>query len=343
MKKMLRTSSVFLLGLLLCSCSEMGGDQTLGHQDGPQITIETIWINGTAYEPADTIVISGASEVKIDYTVTSQSDLFFVNDYYVSGTSGSLLKTNTREEIAETSSSRNFSGQLECRGFLPFRCAFRIVAADGYGGAASTGFYLKLPVSGLGEVSGNTATQNHNNRNFGPGQTDGNSASLGKTINNVKANGRYTQYDMCYSSSTSSSQDRAGSNDLGLNYVNGKLVMFSPSRFDELFPLTANPAYAIRYFTDVNKSDITVTKFQRLDLFTNTMWGQCTTVERINYLADSFKATTTEEIVYPEALGYYFFTAKSPLYEWHGLIYIKSLGTPTTYAQFDLRTFKYWP
>ena len=380
-KKLTIAAPILFMGLLLCSCTKLTGDRTLGHMGGPTITINTIWIDGTPYNPADypndTIPAAGASEVKIDYTVESANDLMLVNDYFVSGSTGALLVGRTNSDLAATGETKHFTGQLFNDSFLPFQCAFRVFAADYYGGTDSKGFFLNLPAKGLGDISNATALFNHTGRNFGPSQTDANSAGLGKVIQNAWKNGRYTQYDMAgvNAGSPPAPSERARSNDFGSNYLVvasdghnvGDLVMFSPSRFNDLFPESVNAGYKLTFYTagtgnqNTTLDDITITKFKRLDLFTASMWNSLTSNERMSYLYDSFKATTTDEIVYPTSLGYYFFmTTGSPGHTlidppidptkfvagfdgiYYGVIWLRSMGTATTYAQYDVKIYKYW-
>lgn len=315
---------------MLWGCSSTDDNMTLGHMPGPEVSIEKIWIDDVEYAPTDTITIEKASKVFIDYTITSEADLLMVNHYYVYGSSGSLLVSHPREELDSNGALRKFTGRLECDGFLPARCGFRVFAANGYGGTDSQGFFLKLPTEGLGDIPNTTPLFQHNGRNLGPSQ-DKNAPPLGKSFENGKKNGRYTFKD------AANDADRAGSNEFGSGYKDGKLVIYSPNRHDALFPDSK-----IVFKSGVTNDDMTETKFKRLDLFTASMWNACTSNERLEYLADSFIPTTTETEVYPDAVGYYFFHSKSPLNEWFGIIYLKNMGTPDTYAQYDLRIYKYW-
>jgi len=378
MRKLVLTVASLLLvvGVVLCGCSETDNDRTLGHMDGPKITIEKITINGVEYAPKDTIEIAGASEVIIDYIVECESDIMLINDYYVSGSTGALLEGRSRSDLAASGSLRRYSGRLFCDTFLPFRCGFRIFAADSYGGTDSKGFYLRLPASGLSGVPGNTPLFTHSGRNFGPGQGDAN-CSFGKVVQNGFCNGRYTQADLAGANTSSSAgaAERARSHDFGSAYMDGRLVMFSPHRFNHVIPentpVVQTPTsnflpFVIRYYTNTEPNttfaDISVTKFKRLDLFTSSMWNSLTTNEQLQYLADSFMATTTEEVVYPEGVGYYFYyttgqdeahkltAAPCNQAKWvpgfdgtfFGIIYVRNTGTPTSYAQYDLKIYKFW-
>ena len=315
---------------ILWGCSSTDDDKSIGYMPGPKISIEKIWIDEVEYAPTDTITISMASKVSIDYTITSEADLLMVNHYYVYGSSGSLLTSYSREELNANGTLRKFTGHLECDGFLPARCGFRIFATNSYGGADSQGFFLNLPTEGLGDIANTTPLFQHNGRNLGPSQ-DKNAAPLGKSFENGKMNGRYTFKD------AAANVDRASSNEFGSGYKDGKLVIYSPNRHDDIFPESK-----LVFASGVTNDDMTETKFKRLDLFTASMWNACTSNERLQYLPDSFITTTTETETYPESLGYYFFHSKSPLYEWFGIIYLKNLGTPDTYAQYDVRIYKYW-
>lgn len=328
-----KTVLLFLIILSTFSCNPKVNKEIL---PAPEISINKIWIDGTAYEPTDTIQLENASEVKIDYSVSSSAPLRFVSDYYVYGTTGSLIKTHPSAEI---SNPTNFTTQFLCNDFMPFRCGFRILAVDNFGGSISKGFYLKLPATGLTDINTGDPLFNHNNRSFGPSQKDGNSVDLGKTFNSCKANGRYVQFDYAYASSTTNSADRARSLDFGANFLNGKPILFSPFSFNALYP---DKLATERFFTDVTRDDLSKTKFLHLGRFTTSMWNSLTLNDQLTYLANSFNPT--DDKIEIEPANFYFFKSSSASYNWYGVIYVTSIITTAGAERINLnvKCFKYW-
>ena len=110
---------MFVLGGCLMSCEEKEG-----HNLTPQpiLKIDKILIDGVEYQYNDTIAVSSANKVEIDYTIEAEGGLTQIQNLYVYGGTANNIKMET----SFTDPTR-YSGKLVCDDFLPFLCSFRVV------------------------------------------------------------------------------------------------------------------------------------------------------------------------------------------------------------------------
>ena len=283
----------------------------------PIITLDAIWIDGVEFVPIDTIELEKASEVRMKYSINAFTDLVSVNDYYVYGTSGSLIN-----KVTEFSASGMYQGELTGDNFMPFRCQFRVVAFDKYGGASSAGFYLKLPANGLQDIAGGTPAMSQQDKKFGPGQK--------KYFWSGRFGGRYDNKDVAPNLA------RLSSIDFGYNFINGKHYLLSISEWERL-----NPDLPINYQGGTNQADLPVTKFIKLSRFTSSMWNDMSTNERFEYLARSIQPTETSIEI--DGVGEYYFFKNGLGYV--GIIQIKALNVGNVgkeELQVVVKSYKYW-
>jgi len=317
------TVFVLFLGLSVFGCKE---EQSKIILPEPTITINKIWVDGVAFDPVDTISLSSASEVKMEYTVNASAKLLSVDDYYVYGTTGSKLVSHL-----DSVEIQNYKDTLVCNDFMPFRCGFRVVALDNYGGATSAGFYLKLPANGLGDITGGTTISNSGDKKFGVVQN--------KFFWSYKRSGRYTNTDVATSTTYLKQAD------LGYRYINGKHYLISLSEWNTLVP-----NYLIKFPTGSTVDDIPVTKFMRIGRFTSSMWNDLSNNNRLLYLSGSMNPTATSIEV--TSAGQYYFYKKNvmvipldPAIQVAdcGVIYVKSLttGEATNEININAKAIKY--
>ncbi len=313
-KNHLQLIVTFFTSLLLYACSESEEKHVIAD---PTVLINKIWIDDVEYEAKDIITLDKASKVKMEYTVKSEAQLIRVNNYYVYGTTGSLISENSF-----STDEKEFSGTLYSDDFMPFACGFTVVALDIYGGATSKGFSLELPASSLDDISGNTPAASQQDKKLGPNQK--------VFFWNGKLNGRYKPSDVARN------VDRLSSTDFAYNFIDGEHYLFSVSEWDERYP-----SDKIVYEGDSKPSDAPITKFAKLERFTSSMWTAMNTNEKFQYLANSIEPTETS--IRADKVGDYFFY-KNGL-GGVGIINIKALKDSPEgkeEVQVLVKAYKYW-
>lgn len=258
---------MLVLGGGLMSCEEKESHDLTSQ---PILKIEKILIDGVEYQYSDTIEVSSANRVEIDYTIEAEGGLTQIQNLYVYSGTANSIKTES-----SFSDPTRYSGKLICDDFLPFLCSFRVIGIDKKAGLCSGGFVLKLPFNGFKEI------EDPNNKGlFVKGNFDLTDVRSVQPNNAGTAffqvnDGNRRRWD--HVSHPDSDWDKNVCENLAFTFadIDGDITLLSPSIWNETL---GNSIGA------VIMENAPSSYFIKLPRFTKSMWDQINNYEQLEYL-----------------------------------------------------------